>query len=324
MTCIVVCPSELSNVALTLGHLSVQTVAKELEVMVCCTRPMEVPGKLVESFAAFRILLLDGPPRRGPMAAAGVREASSPFVVCVENHVFPESDWAEKLLEGHRSTSAGVSPRVLLYNDDTPIARACHHLDFGHLEAQEPVFVDWTPWHNTSYRVDLLLSFGPELGELLDLESALQARLREQGHHLLLYPDATIQHTANSTWRTALGTYFSHGRCFAASRSAAWTSWRRVLYATASPLFPLLIMRAVWPKFEHLDARTRAVHFPYVLAFAVARAIGEAVGFLGGSGDAWEFVVRHEFFLELRVTQSERDEMERLAESYLNSLRASP
>lgn len=321
LTCILVCPTDLENVALTLRHLSLQTVADQLEVLLPCPVPMTIPSKISENFEACRVIVVPGPARRGLMAAEAVRQASASLVVCVENHAFPNPDWAQQLVAGHRNDCVGVSPAVLLYNTSNLLARVCHRLDFGHLRAEAPEFVEWTPWHNTSYRREALLSFGKELGELLELESHLQSRLLAQGEKLLLYPDAKILHTANSTWRTVLKTYFCHGRCFAADRCKEWPTWWRLLYAALSPAFVILMLRAVWSKFENLETLPRLLYLFHVLIFSAARAAGEAVGFVSGRGEAWDFVVLHEFFLEHRVSRRQRESMEALARNYLAEVR---
>ena len=67
-----------------------------------------------------------------------------------------------------------------------------------------------------------------------------------------------------------------------------WPVWRRALYAAAFPLFPLMQWRHVAPEARRSGSSTGQILrlVPSMTLTLGAAAIGEAVGFLAGAGDA--------------------------------------
>lgn len=46
--------------------------------------------------------------------AAGIRQANAPVVAFVEDHSYPDPDWAERLIEAHRKLWAAVGPVMMV------------------------------------------------------------------------------------------------------------------------------------------------------------------------------------------------------------------
>ncbi|MGH7752988.1 MAG: hypothetical protein ACREN5_09240, partial [Gemmatimonadales bacterium] len=99
--------------------------------------------------------------------------------------------------------------------------------------------------------------------------------------------------------------YFG-GRAFGAARAGYW-HWpflRRLAYAAAAPAIVVLRLRRTMADMARLprDPRRPSGVLPFLVVGLIAHTLGEAVGYLAGSGDA----VRQKSALELRVRQQSR------------------
>jgi hypothetical protein len=171
--------------------------------------------------------------------AAGVRAATAPLVVFGETHSFPEPGWAEALMAAHRRQPwAAVGPAMSCGNPESAMSWANFFIDFGEwIERRQPQEMERLPGHNSAYRRDLLLEYGPGLEDALASEWHLQADLRAHGHGLFFEPAARTRHL-NVVGLVSLRARFDHARVFALWRSRAWSRRRRLLYAVGSPLLP--------------------------------------------------------------------------------------
>jgi hypothetical protein len=107
---------------------------------------------------------------------------------------------------------------------------------------------------------------------------------------------------------------FLHARTFAAERARGgrWGPLRRLAYATAWPLIPLVRLRRVFRDLRR--ARSHGVLprvLPPVLLGLTVSALGEATGYLLGPGHAPEKVSAYEFHRDRHVTRRDRVEMAR-------------
>jgi len=149
---------------------------------------------------------------------------------------------------------------------------------------------DFVPGHNSSYKRQLLLEYGPELDAMLESETTLHADLRQKGHQLYLEPRARISHLnfeKPSVWIRAQ--YYS-GRAFAAPRSEHWPLPRRLLYFFGGPLIPWVRLRRIIEQVRGArpTARPPKGVWPVVLLGLGVSAVGEMIGYLWGAGDSIE------------------------------------
>jgi hypothetical protein len=240
--------------------------------------------------------------------AAGVRQASAPIVAFAESHAYPGPGWAERLIEAHRQPWAGVAPMIGNANPETLVSWANLFIDYGRFV--EPISggaVDYLPGHNSSYKRDLVLEYDSELEALMEAEILLHGALRMRGHEL--YLDSTIRtlHLNITRWASWLPERFYTGRRFAAARALGWPAWRRLLYALAAPLIPLIRLPRV---LRDIRGSTRddllpAILPPIVVGLVVS-AIGEGAGYALGAGDASVRLARMELHKVRHVT--ERDQ----------------
>jgi hypothetical protein len=236
-------------------------------------------------------------------------------VVFAEDHSYPQPDWAEALIAAHREPWAAVGPVVANANPRSAVSWADFLPGYGPwLDPTPGGVVDYLPGHNSSYKRDLLLELGSDLDPMLNAESVLHWELQARGHRLYLEPAAKTRHFNFSRLSIYLRATFLHARTFAAERARAgrWGPLRRLAYATAWPLIPLVRLRRVFR-----DVRRAPSHgvlprvLPPVLLGLTVSALGEATGYLLGPGEAPEKVSAYEFHRDRHVTRRDRAEMAR-------------
>jgi hypothetical protein len=293
-------PDSFDTIRRTVSHLAAQDVAREIELLVLAPAAsvISVPPALAREFHSVRVIPVRYGAGSGEARAAAVHEALAPVIAFAEDHCFPQAGWASALLDAHRAPHAAVGPAVLNANPTTLVSWADLLMGYGPWLAPAASGPrDHLPGHNTSYKRAALLALGDELASLMEAETPLQWRLRQHGHSLHLEGRALVEHTNFERWPTWLFVSYHAGRVFAATRALHWPAWRRVLFALATPLIPLVRLR------RHLAQARRAgwslvrvaVLTPTLLGGLMADGLGQGVGCLAGAGRsrstlvAWEF-----------------------------------
>lgn len=270
-----------------------QTVSDRIELVLLAPDrdTLGLDPAAVEGFAAVQVIEVGSVERFAPARAAGVRAASAPVVVIGETHTYPHPQWAEALIAAHAGPWSLVAPGFGNANPERALSWAIFLLDYGRWIAGLPaVETDLGPIHNGAYKRDVLLELGPRLEVALAHGDELTLHFHHRGHRAYFEPAARIDHlnvTRTGPW---LRERFLGGQLIGAQRSTRWGWPRRLLYAAAAPLIPLVILRRLWPGI----ARARRAHrlpagtLPAIVAGAAVAAAGEAVGYLGGVSRAAE------------------------------------
>src|SRR5262249_29287115 len=133
--------------------------------------------------------------------ATGIQQATAPVVAVGEDHSFPEAGWAEALIAAHRQPWGAVGAIIVNGNPETMTSWAGVLSNFPPWAEPAPGgatiggVMSELPGHNTSYKRTVLLEYGTELGQLLEMELILHADLRARGHQLYLERAARTHHT---------------------------------------------------------------------------------------------------------------------------------
>lgn len=294
----------------TLRHLRAQTVRKQMEVVIAAPRKerVTVDAALRNAFYDVQVVEVGAISSSAQARAAAVPHARAPVVALGEDHCFPESDWAEQILEAHQKDWAAVGPALGNANPETTISWANLFIEYGTwMQVPEPTERDHLPGHNSSYKRALLLEYGDDLGAMMEAESVLHWDLREKGHRLLLDPAIRTRHVNYSLLGDSLRLRFEGGRAFAAARAQQWSPWRRLLYAVATPLIPPMrfqrILRQGWRAETHRKPLLRSL--PALAVLLVADGLGELVGYVSGEGST-ATLTQMEFHRERHVRPKER------------------
>jgi hypothetical protein len=313
LSVVVLTPDVYDTVRQTIRHLAAQSLHARMEIVLVGPPSATLPSDEVALTAFQAVQRVSVTELRSGAAgyAAGVRRAAAPIVAFAEDHAYPGPGWAEALVRAHGDGWAAVGPVIANANPNGAIAWADFLLGYGPWLDPTPAGpVEYLPGHNSSYKRDVLLGYEPDLEAWLEAESTLHWDLRARGQGLYLEPAARTHHfnySRASAWLPA--TYFT-SRTFAGRRIHGWSPARRLAFALASPLIPLVRLRRCVRDFRRSTPRPAVARVLPALATALAvSAVGEAIGYLFGPGDAPIRVSAYEFHRDRQVTARDRAAM---------------
>ena len=268
----------------TLEHLRAQTACERLELLIVTESEerLNLEPAALEGFGKARVVEIGPFERLSEAVGAGIRAATAPVVGVAENHSYPEPEWAEALIRRHKELWAGVGSAMVCANPESMLGWADLLMGFSRwVEQDEAMEMDGLPGHNTSYKRDVVLAYGPALDELIEVEHLLHDDLRRRGHRLYFEPAARTRHvniTRSSSWTS---NRFFGGWVFAVLRSRSWSPWRRLLYVLGSPLLPAVRLLRLVPDLRRIGRRHRIVPgvLPALAAGVVIESAGEALGY---------------------------------------------
>ena len=134
-----------------------------------------------------------------------------------------------------------------------------------------------------AHRRSALLALGDRLPDALDPhQEVMWPLLWGSGHRALFAPAARITHVNVGRPGWLLQEKFCSGVLLGMGRSHRWPLWRRLVYLLASPLIPIVLLaRVARDARPPVPARLPAGTIPALVLCALAKTLGEVVGYLG-------------------------------------------
>ena len=300
LSVVLITPDSFETVRRTATCIVRQSVRSRIELVIVAPAGavIDVDRELVAPLAGVQVIRLASLTPTGPARAAAIRAASAPIVAFGEEHCFPAAGWAEALLAAHQGDYAAVGPAMRNANPDTIVSWADVLIGYGPwLAPVERGERDYLPGHNSSYKRAVLLEYGDALDELFEAETVLMWDLRRQGHRLLLEPAAQAAHTSFELWSSWLQVMFLNGRAFADTRRRGWSIVRRLAYAAASPLIPVVRLARTLGHVRRLGRGPVFVAgvIPTVCVGLASDALGQMMGYAFGGGAAHERLAAFEW-----------------------------
>lgn len=311
MSIIVITPDSYNTVRKTIRRLRAQSVSHQLEIVlvVPSVQGANIDRAELEGFCGVQIVEIGDMTSTARARAAGIQRATSPVVGLVEDHAFPAKGWAEALIRAHQKPWAAVGPMMDNANPRSLVSWV--NLIIEYAEWMEPVHagvVAQLPGHNGSYKRALLLEYGDRLEAMLEAESILQWELREKGYQLFLEPAAKTYHQNFSAPFSWIPLRVDSGRLFAASRSRTWSPFKRLLYALAAPLIPVIRFYRIVGELRR-PGRARQLMprvLPLLFAGLAVDGTGEMIGYAFGVGNAMRRLSDMEFHRERYLTKHDK------------------
>ena len=313
MSVVLVTPDNYETIRKTIKHLREQTVREKLEIVIVA--PSVEKLGLVESemkdFLQFRVVEVGQIKIMAQVKAIAVREAQAPFVVFGEDHSYPDPHWAEALITAHQQGHAAVGPAMENANPNTMLSWASMFLSFGpYFEPASAGVTDQLPWHNISYKRQLLMDYGDKMASMIVIEGVLLDELRAKGHEIYLEPAAKTHHLNISLLSSLIKHAFWGGRLYAAvrAREKRWSLWRRLLYIGGMPLIPFVRLRRTIKEIYRTDRQQELMPriLPALISGLVPHAIGELTGYAFGLGNAEERYSYYEMLRFNHITAQDR------------------
>jgi len=265
----------------------------EIEVLLLdldADRSPPLPGS---DHPAVRIVKMESATPFSSARLRAVHEARAPIVAFLEEHCTVFDGWASAILSAHeRERCAAVGGEVHNANPHVPLSRTIELMNYNPWmpEARAGDY-SMLPGHNSSFRRDVLLSYGERLETLLRVEVALYTRMFRDGHRLYLEPAAKFSHLNEDRLSSICRGYYLMHRCYGPVRAEVfeWPSARRWLYIVATPLIPVYYLVRLTGVLSRsrpslLPRMLRGI--PAIFISQLASAVGQAVGLLFGMGDA--------------------------------------
>ena len=311
MSVIMVTRDRFERLRRTLWWLREQTVADQLEIVIVApaAATAEVEQAQLDGFWGSQVVETGPTSSSAVGRAAGVRAARAPVIAFTEDHSFPSPRWAEALIAAHEQPWAAVGPAFQNGNPRSVMSWVNLLIEYGPWVA--PIAAgprDHIPPHNSSYKRDLLLTYGDRLEGLIEAETVLQWDLRARGHALYIEPAAQTRHFNISRTDVSVPLRIAVGRMFGAARARDWPVGKRMAYVAATPLIPLVRFGRTLRFVRRCTDEHRM--FPKVLpalfAGFVLDGFGELLGYALGGGSSVEDVSRLEHDRDLHMRPEDR------------------
>jgi hypothetical protein len=277
---------EPATVRGVLAHLDRQTRAGAIELVL--VSPAEVDpadAELPRALGAVRTVRCPAPLDLPSARALGVRAASAPFVFVGETHSFPEPEMVERLLAAFAAGWDSVMPAIVSANPRTGPSSAAYLIDYARFGPDEPAAELAEPlFYNSAFRRDALLALGDALADAMSsVDRGAWAPLAAAGRRARFEPAARIRHLNVSFARALVRERWLCGLRFGRFRARRWRWPRRLAYAAAAPLVPLVLGSRVAGVARRAVAKGAVpATTPLWMALALAvRAAGEGLGYLG-------------------------------------------
>ncbi|MBI2214932.1 MAG: glycosyltransferase [Acidobacteria bacterium] len=288
---VVVAGNQRKRAARALASLTAQEGVTEVEIILVdrAEDPADLPGS---DHPSVRIVRVAKDTSFAAARVTAVKLARSPYVGFLEEHCRARQGWFRALLRAHESGPwAAVGGEVHHGNGSFGISRLIGIMNYYQWLAPTPSGErTLLPGHNSSFRRDVLLSYGGELETLMRADVAFFQKLVADGHRLYLESDAKFEHLNETRLLSIAKGYFYWHRGYGVERAAVhrWSFAKRAFYVVATPLIPFyflaklaLRLRAIRP--DLLGQALRGT--PQILFAQLASASGQAIGLLFGPGD---------------------------------------
>ena len=265
-----------------------QTARSDIELVIVL--PVAARDAAIEStfgaFAGVRYVELDTIHPIPRSRAEGIRASSAPVIFLGETHSFPNPELAELLITAHESNWDAVVPALSNANPDSPWSWASFLMDYGTWhEMRAEGEIGGGPTWNVAYRKSLLMEMGDNLDVAMEHGDELAVWLQGRKARTYFEPRARLEHANVERFRDWIEQRFVLGVLVAASRRRRWQTSKRLVYAAASPLIPLVILyrlRSTVRSFLAQGALPLRV-VPALVLGTVVRSAGEALGYLRGA-----------------------------------------
>jgi hypothetical protein len=315
LTVIMATPQRCATLRRPLRFLQQQTNRERIELILLGAEDSsfdDLDPALVAGFARCHKMAV-GPIEEVERAfAPGIAAATAPVVALLENHVYPEPSWGEAIVRAYQGPWTVVGCVISNANLATATSWVEHLLSYVfHDELAPTGEVERVSRNNTTFRREALIAFGDRLPDVLARDGGLMEELKRRGARFYREPQARLSHLNPSLMGSMLRLRLHSARASASTRArtGGWSLGRRLLYVAASPLFPLLRIRALWTRLWSPPVRQVLARItPLLLLALLVDAVGQAQGFAFGEGNSALTAGRYDLDREPYLTAADRAE----------------
>jgi hypothetical protein len=221
------------------------------------------------------------------LRGAGLAQARGEWVALTEDHCVADPGWLEALV-----MAGGPDVHVLggsMGNAKRDRATDCGAFfsEYGFFGANRSHAAARTPPLVTGANVAYHRSVLAEVTAWAcngSWENVIHDRLHAAGRRFRLVPTARMRQNLSYRLVSFCHNRFEHGREYAATRARGLPLWRRAALVAATPMLPAVLAARVARLVDPEERPEFRRALPATLTFLVAWSIGEAVGYISGSG----------------------------------------
>jgi hypothetical protein len=232
-------------------------------------------------------LEVDGNPGIPYLRAAGFERARGEIVAFIGEHYVADARWCDAILEAFDREVDGVGGPVEMLCPPVLTNWAGYLCEYSALMLPgERSPTEGIAGNNCAYRRTTLSSRNCETLRT-NWEFFVQQDLRARGAQLYFEPSMVVSLKRDFSLGRFLSIRFNFSRSFAAMRRAR-VGTKAVLYTLLTPaLVPLMFWRVAKPIFrKRRYIREFAIAAPLVALICLSAALGEAAGYVLGSGQS--------------------------------------
>ena len=223
------------------------------------------------------------------LRSLGICHSCASIVALIEDDCIVTPGWCVVVLDAHQSSSIAIGGPVEPGAYPRGLDWAVYFCDYVRFMRPFAGVVPALPGNNVSYKRHVLLeilgadSVSDGLYEVFVHES-----LQRAGHTLVAEAAMVVRHEHRSSLADVSLVPYHHGRGYGAMRAVGWSLARRSFFAGAATLLPLVkcgrILIEVGRRKRH---RVRLIQsLPWMIVYCVCWSVGEAGGYLFGSGES--------------------------------------
>ena len=264
---------------------SLRLHAPNAEVVVADWTDDATRRRIRQEWPEVKLLSFEDPTPVPVLRAAGMREATAPYVAVIEDHCVVRASWGERIVAAHKAGHSVVGGSIR--NGETGRVRDwaaffCEYTE--HMDPAPSGIVPSLPGMNVSYDREAIAAMDEFLQRGL-WETWLHPHLQACGFELYSDPQIALDHVKDFDFREFLSQRYHYARSYAGLRNPE-LGWKRAVYFCGSPvLLPIVsyrIARNVVRNGRHVGELVRAS--PLLAVYASAWTVGEAVGYAFGGG----------------------------------------
>lgn len=293
LSIVVVTADSFRNLRRTVQYLRRQSEVSRIELLIVSASEDKMldllPGEL-EGFGSTAFVYTGAPIANVDKAAAfGVHRANAPVVALIEDHAYPEPDWARYILRAHQQGWGAVGSTVLNANPRSTVSWTNLLIAYGPwTEPNTRGEQEALPGHNITYKTNLLKAYGDKLIDKMGRDGGLIEELQANGERLYLESDARLEHANPSRVLPTIQLRFNAGRLYGYTRAVEneWTPLHTILYVTGGLLIPFIRFRRFRSEFFGFGKRADLVPrvFPMLWFGLLLDALGQMAGYALGPG----------------------------------------
>ena len=283
----------MDRVATVIDSLAAQTIAETIElILVIVAPPNAATREQIEyRFHSLKIVPVQSMTSLATARAKGVLAATAPFVFIAETHAYPDPDLGEKIVAALSDEWSVVVPGFRNANPDSAVSWAGFLSDYGAWSASlGPGEIQWGPSHDVAFRRSVLLEFGERLESALTFGDEMNVTLHARGERTYFDPSAGIEHVNINGFGWFMRERFLTGMLIGEYRRARWGMGRRLVYALASPLIPIVVLSRIQKGVREIGRRESLPTgtIPALVLGVIVKAAGEMRGYLVGAPESAE------------------------------------